>query len=85
MLGLGETLWDVHQVMRDLRDAEVDIFTVGQYLRPQRRALPVKEYIEPRVFDDLRALGLEMGFRTVASGPYVRSSFHADESFRDAR
>ncbi|MBZ0253420.1 MAG: lipoyl synthase [Candidatus Methylomirabilis sp.] len=84
MLGLGEALEEVHAVMADLRAAGVDIFTCGQYLRPQRRALPVKEYVPPPVFEAIREKGLAMGFKTVASAPYVRSSFHADESARAA-
>jgi lipoyl synthase len=78
MLGLGETADEVHQLMRDLRDADVDVVTLGQYLQPTRRNLPVIEYIPPAQFDAHRDFGLSLGFKTVFSGPLVRSSYMAD-------
>jgi len=78
MLGLGETIEEVHQLMRDLRAADVDIVTLGQYLQPTRRNLPVAEFVPPAQFDAYRDYGLSLGFRTVFSGPLVRSSYMAD-------
>jgi lipoic acid synthetase len=81
MLGLGETQAQVLESMERLRAAEVDFLTLGQYLRPTRNHAPVREYVTPERFDQLRALGEEMGFRYVASGPLVRSSYKAGEFF----
>ena len=78
MLGLGETLDEVKQLLRDLRAAEVDVATLGQYLQPTRRNLPVREYVTPERFDSLRDFGLALGFKLVFSGPFVRSSYMAD-------
>jgi lipoic acid synthetase len=78
MLGLSETADEVHQLMRDLRGAGVDIVTLGQYLQPTRRNLPVTEFIPPAQFDAYRDFGLSLGFKTVFSGPLVRSSYMAD-------
>lgn len=80
MLGLGETRDEVLQVMRDLRAHHVDILTLGQYLRPSPRHLPVIRYVPREEFDQYRVDGLGMGFRHVESGPLVRSSYHAAES-----
>lgn len=80
MLGLGETRDEVLQVMRDLRAHDVDILTLGQYLRPSPRHLPVIRYVPREEFDQYRVDGLGMGFRHVESGPLVRSSYHAAES-----
>ncbi len=80
MLGLGETAQEVLGVMRDLRAHRVDILTLGQYLRPSPRHLPIVRYISPAEFDELRAAGREMGFRHVEAGPLVRSSFHASDA-----
>jgi lipoic acid synthetase len=77
MLGLGETREEVLQTMRDLRNAGVDALTIGQYLRPTQRHLPVQEYIHPDQFEEYRVLGEEMGFLFVASGPFIRSSYNA--------
>jgi lipoic acid synthetase len=79
MLGLGETLDEVIQVMRDLRAHRVDILTLGQYLRPSPKHLPIVRYVAPAEFDELRRIGIEMGFGHVESGPLVRSSYHARE------
>jgi lipoic acid synthetase len=79
MLGLGETEEEVIQTMRDLRDQNVDIVTIGQYLQPSKKHLPVKEFITPEQFEKYEKLGKEMGFRHVESGPLVRSSYHAEK------
>jgi lipoyl synthase len=78
MLGLGETVEEVHELMRDLRAADVDIVTLGQYLQPTRRNLSVHEFVPPAQFDAYRDFGLSLGFKTVFSGPLVRSSYMAD-------
>jgi lipoic acid synthetase len=78
MLGLGETADEVHQLLRDLRDAHVDIVTLGQYLQPARRNLPVAEFVPPAQFEAYRDFGLSLGFKMVFSGPLVRSSYMAD-------
>jgi lipoic acid synthetase len=77
MVGLGETEEEVVSLMRDLRGADVDIFTVGQYLQPTRKHLPVMKYCTPEEFERYGAAGREAGFVYVESGPMVRSSFHA--------
>ncbi|MDB4458986.1 lipoyl synthase [bacterium] len=79
MLGLGETREEILQTMDDLRTADCDILTMGQYLQPTLKHLPVAEYVRPEVFDELKVLAEEKGFKHVASGPMVRSSYHADE------
>ena len=79
MLGLGETLEEIEDVMRDLRAHDVDMLTLGQYLQPSRHHLPVARYVTPEEFEQLRHSGERMGFSHVASGPMVRSSYHADE------
>ncbi len=84
MVGLGETEDEVLQVMRDLRRVDCDIFTVGQYLRPSKTHLEVKEYYPPESFERMKAQGEAMGFLFVASGPFVRSSYNADQ-FRPSR
>ncbi len=78
MLGLGETIQEVEQVMRDLRDHGCNMLTLGQYLQPSRDHLPVERFVEPWEFDRLKRIGENMGFSNVASGPLVRSSYHAD-------
>ena len=77
MLGLGETRAEVRGTLEDLRSADVDIVTMGQYLSPTRRHLGVEKYYTPAEFDELREEGLSLGFRFVESGPLVRSSYHA--------
>lgn len=78
MLGLGETMDEVKQVMQDLRDHGCRMLTLGQYLQPSRHHLPVDRFVTPAEFDELGELGKQMGFDHVASGPMVRSSYHAD-------
>ncbi len=80
MLGLGETTEEVLSVMRDLRAHGVDILTLGQYLRPSPKHLPIVRYLPPSEFDELRRAGDAMGFGHVESGPLVRSSYHAADS-----
>jgi lipoic acid synthetase len=80
MLGLGETLDEVAAVMRDLRAANVDILTLGQYLRPSAKHLPIIRYVPVEEFTELKRVGYEMGFRHVESGPLVRSSYHAADA-----
>lgn len=79
MLGLGETRHEVQAVMRDLRQIDVDIFTLGQYLQPTKNHLPVDRFVHPDEFALYKEMGLEIGFKHVESGPLVRSSYHADE------
>jgi lipoic acid synthetase len=83
MLGLGEETGEIEQVMRDLRAHDVDMLTLGQYLQPSRHHLPVTRYVHPDEFERLRVLGESMGFRHVASGAMVRSSYHADRQAHD--
>lgn len=78
MVGLGETADEVRELLRDLRGAGADIATIGQYLQPTRRNLPVAAYISPAEFDAYRDYGLSLGFKMVFSGPLVRSSYMAD-------
>jgi lipoic acid synthetase len=85
MVGLGETHDEILEAMQLLRDADVDVLTVGQYLRPTKRHANIERYVEPEEFEEYEAAGLQMGFRFVASGPLVRSSYRAAEAFlRDA-
>lgn len=77
MLGLGETAEEVREVMRDLRDAGVDMLTLGQYLRPSARQLPVARFVPPEEFAAHERAALDLGFAAVASAPYVRSSYRA--------
>ena len=79
MLGLGETLEEVEDVMRDLRAHGCNMLTLGQYLQPSKHHLPVERYVTPQEFDRLAEVGYAMGFAHVASGPMVRSSYHADQ------
>ena len=81
MLGLGEERREVIAAMRDLRSVGCDILTLGQYLRPTEKHLPVEEYVRPEVFAELEQQGLALGFRFVAAGPLVRSSYKAGEYF----
>jgi lipoic acid synthetase len=79
MLGLGELEAEVIQTMKDLREAQVDVVTLGQYLQPSKKHLPVKEFITPEQFKKFETIGLEMGFRHVESGALVRSSYKAQK------
>ena len=85
MVGLGESGDEVCELLRDLRAAGTDVATIGQYLQPTRRNLPVAEYVEPAQFDAYRNFGLSIGFKMVFSGPLVRSSYMADHVSEQAR
>ena len=85
MLGLGERRDEVLDVLRRLRDAAVEIVTIGQYLQPKREKLDVVEYVHPRVFDEYRLAGEDLGFSAVFSGPFVRSSYMADVVAHEAK
>jgi lipoic acid synthetase len=78
MLGLGETNDEIIEVMKDLRSHKVDMITLGQYLQPTEFHLPVARYVSPDEFESLKVVGEGLGFESVASGPMVRSSYHAD-------
>jgi lipoic acid synthetase len=79
MLGLGETKEEVMDVMRDMKAHNIDMVTLGQYLQPSRNHLAVARFVHPDEFEELRAFGEQLGFSHVASGPLVRSSYHADK------
>lgn len=82
MVGLGETRDEILQVMDDLRSADVDFLTIGQYLAPSRKHAEVKRYLPPEEFAELKQIALAKGFLVVASSPMTRSSYHADDDFR---
>ena len=84
ILGMGETIEEVEIVMRDLRDVDVDILTLGQYLRPSADHIPIDRYVTPAEFAHLRDFGKALGFRHVEAGPLVRSSYHAWEQVQAA-
>lgn len=83
MVGLGETLEEVQDTMHDLRDWGVDILTIGQYLQPTIKHLPIERYYRPEEFKELKRFGREIGFQWVESGPLVRSSYHAEKQVRE--
>lgn len=83
MVGLGETFDEVVEVMRDLSKIGVDILTIGQYLQPSNKHLPIERYYTPDEFDEFKRIGLDMGFKWVESGPLVRSSYNADVQVRE--
>lgn len=85
MLGLGETDSEIEQTLLDLLDADCRMLTLGQYLQPSKSHLPVERFVHPDEFDQLRVTALDMGFTDVASGPFVRSSYHAKELFHTAK
>ena len=82
MVGLGETVTEILETMEDLHNTECDILTIGQYLAPSPRHLPIQRYYTPEEFLELKEAGIEMGFRHVESGPLVRSSYHASDQAR---
>ena len=84
MVGLGETMDEITQTMEDLRDSNVDLLTVGQYLRPSEKHAPISKWYTPDEFKNIEVRGLKLGFKHVASGPLVRSSYHADEQHEAA-
>jgi lipoic acid synthetase len=79
IVGMGESREEVMETMRDLRGVDCDLLTIGQYLRPSIKHIPIDRFYTPAEFEELRQIGKEMGFKHVASGPLVRSSYHADE------
>lgn len=79
MLGLGETREEIIETLEDLRSVQVDILTLGQYLQPTPKHLPVQYFVTPEEFEEYKQIGIEMGFRYVESGPLVRSSYHAEK------
>jgi lipoic acid synthetase len=79
MLGLGETKEELLEVFRDMRAHDIDMLTLGQYLQPSRNHLPVERFVTPEEFDEFGRIATELGFKSVASGPLVRSSYHADK------
>jgi len=84
MVGLGETRDELSTAFADLRTVDCDILTIGQYLRPSERHLPVERYYDPREFDEMKEEALELGFKHVESGPLVRSSYHARDQVPEA-
>ena len=84
MVGLGETWDEIIETMNDLREVDCDLLTIGQYLRPSKKHIALAKWYTPQEFDELRDLGMNLGFSHVASGPLVRSSYHADEQHRSA-
>ncbi len=85
MVGLGETTDEVVQVLKDLKEVGCDIVTIGQYLQPTKKHLPVARYVAPEEFAELERIGYELGFKYVFSGPFVRSSYLADIAFESAK
>lgn len=83
MVGLGENFDEVVELMKDLRSVSCDIMTIGQYLQPHARRLPVERYVTPAEFDRWREVGMEMGFKHVESSPLTRSSYHARQQAED--
>jgi len=84
MVGLGETWDEIADTMRDLRGVDCDLLTIGQYLRPSKKHIALAKWYTPQEFDELRDIGMSLGFSHVASGPLVRSSYHADEQHASA-
>jgi lipoic acid synthetase len=82
MLGLGETSKEIEKTLRDLLNSGCNLLTLGQYIQPTKQHLPVDNYVSPKKFDDWKRIALEMGFLGVASGPLVRSSYHAKELYQ---
>ena len=85
MVGLGETRAELLELFADLRRVDCDILTIGQYLQPTREHLEVARFVPPEEFEVLREEALALGFRAVAAGPFVRSSYQAGELYRQAR
>ncbi len=83
MVGLGETKEEIFAVMRDMREHDIDMITIGQYLQPSKDHLPVARYVHPDEFEEYTLLGKELGFKSAACGPLVRSSYHADKQVND--
>jgi len=84
MVGLGETREEVFEVLADLRRCDVDVVTIGQYLNPTARHIPVERFVVPAEFVEYRRHARELGFRRCEAGPFVRSSYHAERAIEDA-
>ena len=84
MVGLGETRAELRQLFVDLRRVDCDLLTIGQYLQPSRDHLPVTRFVPPEEFAELKDEALALGFRAVAAGPFVRSSYQAETLYREA-
>ena len=84
IVGMGESADEVLETMGDLREVDCDLLTIGQYLRPSAKHIAIDRFYHPNEFEELRVAGLAMGFKHVASGPLVRSSYHADEQHDSA-
>jgi lipoyl synthase len=82
MVGLGERVEEIQQALRDLREVGCEIVTIGQYLQPSRKNLPVAEFVTPQVFEAYERFAKDLGFTSVASGPFVRSSYQAEAMVR---
>ena len=85
MVGMGESKEEIIQVMDDLRSANVDFLTIGQYLQPSEKHFPLQRYYEPAEFEELKSIAISKGFLLVSSSPLTRSSYHADEDFKSLR
>ena len=85
MIGLGEDFEEIVETMEDLRTHGCDLLTIGQYLRPSKKHWPISKFYKPGEFDELKRIGMDMGFKHVAAGPLVRSSYHADEQHLAAK
>jgi|TARA_B100002003_G_C13993945_1_gene480116 lipoic acid synthetase len=85
MIGLGEDFEEIVETMEDLRTHGCDLLTIGQYLRPSKKHWPISKFYKPSEFDELKRIGMDMGFKHVAAGPLVRSSYHADEQHLAAK
>tara|TARA_B100000886_G_scaffold179564_1_gene123133 strand:- start:14776 stop:15723 length:948 start_codon:yes stop_codon:yes gene_type:complete len=85
MVGMGESKEEIIQVMDDLRSADVDFLTIGQYLQPSEKHFPLQRYYEPAEFEELKSIAISKGFLLVSSSPLTRSSYHADEDFKNLR
>lgn len=83
MVGLGETKAEIGELFHDLRENGVDLLTIGQYLQPTKKNLPVEKFYSPAEFEELKEMALDLGFTAVASGPFVRSSYRADHMYRE--
>jgi len=85
IVGMGETWYEIVETMKDLRTVGCDLLTIGQYLRPSNKHIPISRFYKPSEFEDLKRIGESLGFKHVASGPLVRSSYHADEQHAAAK
>jgi lipoic acid synthetase len=77
MVGIGETIPEIFETIKDLRDSGVELLTIGQYLQPTPKHVPISRFVAPQEFESFKKFGYDIGFRHVESGPLVRSSYHA--------